>query len=150
MTVLAVLADTLERNVKKLRATKRGLKFVNFVKEGETGPRAGVEGNGLLGTATDWKMRVDLKQRMELKFPSEIAVTNKRLDIVIWLAKTKQAVLLELTVPWEERIEEAYERKNLKYQELVKKMVNKMYGRSGSLLWKWDAEVLLDSQCGEH
>ena len=27
-------------------------------------------------------------------------------------------MLLELTVPWEERIEEAYERKNLKYQEL--------------------------------
>ena len=94
--VLAVLADTLERNVKKLRETKGGLKFVNFVKEGETGPRAGVEGNGLLGTATDWKMRVDLKQRME--FPSEIAVTNKRPDIVIWSAKTKQAVLLELTV----------------------------------------------------
>ena len=57
--VLAVLADTLERYVKTPRATKGGLKFVNFVKEGETGPRAGVEGNGLLGTATDWKMRVD-------------------------------------------------------------------------------------------
>ena len=51
--VLAVSADTLERNVKKPRATKGGLKFVNFVKEGETGPRAGVERNGLLGTATD-------------------------------------------------------------------------------------------------
>ena len=66
------------------------MKFGNFVKEDEIGPRAVVEGNGLLGTATDWK---DLKQRME--FPSEIAVTNKRPDIVIWSAKTKQAVLLE-------------------------------------------------------
>ena len=54
-----------------------GRLFVNFVKEGEIGPRAGVEENGLLRTATDWKM----KQRM--KFPSEIAVTNKRPDIVI-------------------------------------------------------------------
>ena len=43
--VLAVLADTLERNVKKPKATKGGLEFVNFVKEGETTPRAGVEGN---------------------------------------------------------------------------------------------------------
>ena len=58
-----------------------GRQFVNFVKEGEIGPRAGVEENGLLRTATNWKMRVDLKQRM--KFPSEIAVTNKRPDIVI-------------------------------------------------------------------
>ena len=60
--------------MKKLRETKGGLKFVNFVKEGETGPRAGVEGNGLLGTATDWKMRVDLKQKME--FPSDIHVAG--------------------------------------------------------------------------
>ena len=36
-----------------------------------------------------------------MEFPSEIAVTNKRPDIIIWSAKTKQAVLLELTVPWE-------------------------------------------------
>ena len=88
--------------VKKPRATKGGLKFVNFVKEGETGPRAGVEGNGLLGTATVWKMRVVLKQKME--FPSGIAITNTRPDIVISSAKTRQAVLLELTVPWEDRI----------------------------------------------
>ena len=63
-------------------------------------------------------MRLDLKQRIE--FPSEIAVTNKRLNIVIWSVKTKQAVLLEPTVSWEKRIEEVHERKNLKYQELVK------------------------------
>ena len=59
-------------------------------------------------------MKVDLKQGME--FPSEIVVTNKRPDIVLWSAKTKQAVLLELIVRWEERIEEVYERKNLNYQ----------------------------------
>ena len=79
-------------------------------------------------------MRVDLKQRME--FPSEIAVTNKRPDIVIWSAKTKQAVLLELTVPWEERIEEAYERKNLKYQELVKDCQ-----QNGWKIWFFAVEV---------
>ena len=96
--VLAVLADTLERNVKKPKKKKESLKFVNFVKEGETGHRAGVEGSGLLGTATDWQISVDLRQRME--FPIEIAVTNKRPDIVIWSATTKQAMPLELTVPW--------------------------------------------------
>ncbi len=31
----------------------------------------------------------------------------------------KQLIMLELTVPWEERIEEANERKRAKYQELV-------------------------------
>ena len=75
-------------------------------------------------------MRVDLKQIMS-EFPSEIVVTNKGPDIVIWSAKTKQAVLLESTVSWEERTEEAYERKNLKYQELSTKW---MEDRSGSLM----------------
>ena len=72
----------------------------------------------MLGTSTDWQMRVDLRQRME--FPPEIAVTNKRPNIVIWLAATKQAILLELMVPWEDGIEDAYEYKSLKYQERVK------------------------------
>ena len=39
-----------------------------------------MEGSGLLVTATDWQMRVELRQRME--FPPEIAVTNKRPDIL--------------------------------------------------------------------
>jgi len=30
-----------------------------------------------------------------------------------------ELILLELTVPWEERVEEAQERKRAKYQELV-------------------------------
>ena len=43
-------------------------------------------------------MRVDPRQRME--FPLEEAVTNKR---PMWSATTKQAILLEMTVPWEDR-----------------------------------------------
>ena len=50
-------------------------------------------------------MRADLKK--QLKFPEEIAHTNLRPDIVLWSRGTKQVVLIELTVPWEERIEEA-------------------------------------------
>ena len=96
------MADALERNVRKPRATKGGLKLVNFVKESETGPRAGVEGNGLLGTATDRKMRVDLKQRME--FPSEIAVTNKMPILSSGRRKQSRQCYWELTVSWGERI----------------------------------------------
>ena len=34
---------------------------------------------------------------------------------------TKQLIMMELTVPWEERIEEANKSKRTKYQELVEK-----------------------------
>lgn len=71
---------------------------------------------GLLPTANDWKLRADLKRK--LVFPEEILSTNLRPDIVMWSPNTKQVVIVELTVPWEERIEEANERKRLKYSEL--------------------------------
>jgi hypothetical protein len=132
--VLAVLAETLEREAKKQRKIKGSLKFVNFVKEGETGHGAGVEGGGLLGSATDWQMRADLGHRM--KFPTEIAITSRRPDVVIWSTATKQAMLLELTVPWEDRIGEAYERKTLKYQELVQECQ-----QNGWKIWFFAVEV---------
>jgi hypothetical protein len=46
--------------------------------------------------------------------------TNQRTDIVIWSKLTRQVIIIELTVPWEERIEEAQrKRKRLKYEELI-------------------------------
>ena len=44
--------------------------------------------------------------------------TTLRPDIVIWSTASKQVLLIELTVPWEERIELAYERKRTKYDDL--------------------------------
>ena len=58
-------------------------------------------------SARDWQLLVDLEH--QLKFPSHIAVTTLRPDIVLVSESTKQAVLLELTVPWEDRLEEAFE-----------------------------------------
>jgi hypothetical protein len=52
-------------------------------------------------------------------FPKEIFTTNQRPDIVTWSKISKQVIIIELTVPWEERIEEAHERKRLKYEELI-------------------------------
>lgn len=49
----------------------------------------------------------------QLNFPTHIAVTSLRPDIIILSEVT------EMTVPWEDRLEEAFERKNSKYQELV-------------------------------
>lgn len=72
---------------------------------------------GILATAGDWEMRADL--RRQLKFPEEMMSTSLRPDIVLWSKATKQVILVELTVPWEERIEEAHELKRKKYQALA-------------------------------
>ena len=51
-----------------------------------------------------WKISDDFKI---LVFP--IIVTNKRPDLVIWKKEDKKAMLLELTIPWEENFEQAEE-----------------------------------------
>ena len=55
----------------------------------------------------------------------------------IWSAATKQAILLEMTVSWENRIDDEYERKSLKYQELAEDCQ-----QNG--LWSWFSQQKLD------
>ena len=88
--------------------------YINFVKAGQS---KGRKQTGILAGTTDWELLVDLKK--QLKFPVEITDTRLRPDIVIWSKSTKKVIIIELTVPWEENIETAHERKMLKYQDLT-------------------------------
>ena len=51
-------------------------------------------------------------------FPS-IVHTNLRPDIVLWSQTGRKLIMIELTVPWETRCEEAFERKKGKYSDLL-------------------------------
>ena len=62
-------------------------------------------------------MRVDLDR--QLRFPVEITATSLRPDLVVWSTKAKSVLLIELTIPAEEGIEAAYERKKAKYSDLA-------------------------------
>ena len=65
--------------------------------------------SGILDQAKDSRqLEVDLDRK--LRFP-EIVPTNLRPDMVLWSAAMKKIVIIELTVPWEERGGEADERK---------------------------------------
>ncbi|XP_053176235.1 uncharacterized protein LOC128359949 [Scomber japonicus] len=94
-----------------------------FVKAGEKPPPQPKAQTGLLGTAKDWQLRVDLGK--QLKFPVSILKTSLRPDIVLQSESSKQVIMLELTVPWEERMEEASGRKREKYAELVEDCRNR-------------------------
>jgi len=65
----------------------------------------------------NWGMRAGLHHQME--FPSEVAATPLRPDIVLWSRSTKQLAKVGLTVQWENRMDEAYVRKRSKYQQFV-------------------------------
>ncbi|MGH0121019.1 UNVERIFIED_CONTAM: hypothetical protein FKN15_068715 [Acipenser sinensis] len=62
-------------------------------------------------------MLADVGQR--LIFPPEIATANLRPDIVLWSVSAHLVHLVELTVPWEDAVDEAYERKKLRYAQLA-------------------------------
>jgi len=88
-------------------------KTITLVRAGEK-PTAAAKAtsSGLLATAQDWELKV------ELKFTENAAAATLRPDMVISEA-SKQIVLLGLPVPWEDCIKEANERKRAKYAELV-------------------------------
>ena len=116
-TVLGEIAKILEGAVARQKKTKpRGLQLIRFIKEGQKPNKSVKDQTGVLATANDWQIQVDLKKR--LIFPQEIYATSLRPDIVIWSCETKQIVIAELTVPWEDRAEVANERKRTKYDEL--------------------------------
>ena len=70
---------------------------------------------------TDWHVATDLKHNFI--FPTEIVLTTKRPDIVIWSIKAKKVFLIELMVPYEENFDWAHQRKLEKYEDLRKQCV---------------------------
>lgn len=64
-----------------------------------------------------WKLLVGLNQN--LCFPTEIVSTNLQPDVALWAASIGHAYIIELTVPWENSVEEAYDFKKLWYMEMA-------------------------------
>ena len=54
--------------------------------------------------------------KKKLVFPPDIAARTLRPDMFLWSTVAKLAYTVELTVPWEDGVEEAFERK---YSELA-------------------------------
>ena len=121
--VLKSLASTLEgkrSSINALPPSSSNTPWTTaFVREGATATRSNPTPSerSQLFPARDWRMLADVGK--QLVFPSEIATTTLRPDLVLWSASIKKAYIIELTVPWEESMEEAYERKHLRYSELA-------------------------------
>ena len=126
--VLRTVADTVDAAI-RANNYKPEARPIYFVQAGESPPSACKINSCLLSTTQDWQWRVDIGNC--LKVPEQIATTTLRPDLILWSTETKQVLLIELTVPWEENIEVASERKLEKYQELVEQCkVNKWWTAS--------------------
>ncbi|XP_056906313.1 uncharacterized protein LOC130535346 [Takifugu flavidus] len=115
--VLKAVAESIALAISTTKHHHALKKAISFIKAGER-PRAGPQiTTGLLHTAPDWQLHVDLGK--QLIFPQHIVTTSLRPDMIIISEASKYLIMLDLTVPWEEQIEEANKRKRAKYQELV-------------------------------
>ena len=121
-SVLREIAAGLEEERKKIKQQEK-LSFINFVRPGQVGQGEAKKSTGLLSSGKKCDMKVDLDKK--LVFSPEIVVTRLRPDIVLWSRESKKVVMIELTVPWEERMEEAHELKRSKYAELQAQCIEK-------------------------
>ena len=94
-----IITEALQRN--KFVPGKRVIKFVKLGTTANEKPKVA---QSILSSASDWQLRVDIGK--QLKFPAQITTSRLRPDIIIYLDSTKQIILVELTAPWEEHIEE--------------------------------------------
>ncbi|GFO05023.1 reverse transcriptase [Plakobranchus ocellatus] len=74
----------------------------------------------LLDGCDDWVVSADLPEWE--RHPDVIRKTALRPDIVIHSASTQQIIMVELTFPYESRMEEAHAFKEAKYLELTKEL----------------------------
>ena len=111
----AVEQRVLQHNASNVpRATEHQIKFVkggSKVKMNSACPRPSI-----LSSANDWCVKADLDGKGG--FPEQIALTTLRPHIIVWSDESRVVVIGELTVPWEDSMDEAQERKSTKYAEL--------------------------------
>ena len=105
-----------------------------FLREWENKEAGKPRYRNILDPARDWEMSIDLEKRVKIQ--SEISVTNMRPDALIISESSKQMIMVELTVPHEDRIEISGETKRSKYNHIVEE--GKLKGWTVSI---WPVEV---------
>ncbi|CAJ1057875.1 hypothetical protein ROHU_025510 [Xyrichtys novacula] len=113
LTKLARVLDSCRLDANKQPTARQS--SIRFVRQGEDKGDTSRQGpRSVLSQARDWSMRQN-----SYSSPREITTTSLRPDIMLWSAAAKSAMLIELTIPWEEGIHAAYERKAAKYSDLA-------------------------------
>ena len=130
--VLKVLAEAIEFNLAMGTTRRQPERQILFQKAGGVGswPITSLQSTyskkGLLSEAEDWECAADL-QDWNTGYPEVIKRTGLRPDIVLHSKSAMEILLIELTVPYESRIDNANEYKREKYSDLVKELKEAWY-----------------------
>ncbi len=117
----AILAHI--KTYKRVRTDHPGIIFVP-AGNAKSKKRPCIKPKSILDGAIDWKLLVDYDSK-NIVFPPEIYSTSERPDILIWSANLKRIIMIELTCPAEEGIENAVLRKQARYKNLQTAIINR-------------------------
>lgn len=90
--MLKAIAEAIAAGLKWAKRSCLSKKAITFIRAEEQPRPAAKTPAGILATARDWQLLVDLEK--QLKFPNHIVTTTLRPDIVLLSESTKQVVLL--------------------------------------------------------
>lgn len=126
LTLLQVIQPAiLSHNAKPPSASIAPAISKSFVKAGaapiKNKRKVPIPRRSLLGTATDWKLLMDLRHDTYM-FPPHIYATSERPDILLYSDAARTVIWGELTCPAEEGYKEANLRKQAKYSPLAEKI----------------------------
>ena len=94
--------------------------WIKFQKSGDKSKSATtVMQDSFLGGARDWKIQIDLPGTPVI-VPSHIAATLQRPDIILTSEARRELIIIELTVPTEDRFQISSELKLTKYEDDIK------------------------------
>ena len=111
---LAKVVETTRKEANGKKETQRT--WINFTKEGSKPNIQARQLSSYWDNAKDWEMIVDVEQQLQI--PKFITDTRARPDMIIFSRTAHCLGILELTVPYEDRMEVANELKRSKYEEL--------------------------------
>ena len=115
---LSVLFSNIESFLSNYKDLNTKHTSIKFVKAGESVKKSAKKmPSGLLHLAPDWKMLCDIDSK--LVFPTFIAVTVLRPDLILYSLIEILVIILELTCPSGENMEQWHRTKFLKYEPLL-------------------------------
>ncbi|VDI32812.1 Hypothetical predicted protein [Mytilus galloprovincialis] len=113
-SVLKTIEARLDINRRKKRKVKKNITFINFVKAG------GKHTLRLLDPCNSNRLASYCRYSATYELPSRNSSNIAKIRYMVLRSwGTRQTVLMELTVPWGQRMNEAYEMMTEKYQQLV-------------------------------
>ena len=121
-TMLQILVPFLIRHnaSKPIRPQPPRIAFVSATSK-ITGNSRQPRNKSLLEATNDWQLLIDFDCNQML-FPPTIVPTSQRPDVVLWSARTKTVIMVELTCPAEENFTKAHKRKMDRYTDLVEQI----------------------------